>query len=256
LRTEALRAWWVVIVSLAIGAQAAAQDVSTASGSIVATIEGGLEAHALAAGASNPPLVAPIARLAARPVSLRPSRIQVDLALDGPPMPPRLAAAALAEVAHIWTPYGVEIKALRQADAGRRGAVRLAVALAGRLGQDAAGEALGSIQFLGDEPEPAIILYQDAMERLISTVGIFGREYHELPLALCHAILGRVLGRALAHEIGHFLLRSRQHSTAGLMRSDLTAADLVWPDRRPFVLSAGDAARLITFNAETAEKNP
>ena len=243
MRTEALRAWWVLILSLAIGAQAAAQDLTTDSS--VDGVDGELAAHSMTASASIPSLVAPIARLAARPASLRPSRIQVDLALDGPPLPPRLAAAAVEEVAHIWTPYGVDIEALRPGHAGRHGAVRLAVALAGHPGRQDAAKALGSIRFVGNEPEPAIVLYQDAMERLLSTVAVFGREYREWPVAVCHSILGRVLGRALAHEIGHFLLRSRQHSTAGLMRSDLTVTDLVWPDRRPFVLSAGDAARLM-----------
>jgi hypothetical protein len=36
--------------------------------------------------------------------------------------------------------------------------------------------------------------------------------------------LGRVLGRAVAHEIGHHLL-GRQHSTRGLMRARIDAAD-------------------------------
>jgi hypothetical protein len=228
------------------GAQAPAQDLSTASGAIAARVDGVLAADALASSASIPLLIAPITRLPAQPASSRPSRIQIDLALDGPTLPPRLAAAAVEEVAHIWTPYGVDIEALRPGGAGRRGAVRLAVKLADRPDPQSAAKALGSIRFLGDVPEPAIVLYQDAMERLISTAAIFGRGYREWPVALGHSILGRVLGRALAHEIGHFLLRSRQHSTAGLMRSELTAADLVWPDRRPFVLSVGDAARLVS----------
>lgn len=36
--------------------------------------------------------------------------------------------------------------------------------------------------------------------------------------------LGRVLGRAVAHEIGHHLL-GRQHSSRGLMRARIEAAD-------------------------------
>ncbi|MEP7307405.1 MAG: hypothetical protein ABJA98_17995 [Acidobacteriota bacterium] len=225
MRTETLPVWCVLILSLAIGAQAAAQDLSSASG---------------------PRLVAPILRLAAPPVSSRPSRIQVDLALDGPPLPPRLAEAAMGEVTRVWAPYGVDVETLRPGDGGRHGAIRLAVKLADRPARQAAAKALGSIQFLGDAPEPAIVLYQDAIEGVVSTVKIFGRENREWPVALCHFILGRVLGRALAHEIGHFLLRSRQHSAAGLMRSDLAPADLVDPDRRPFALSVGDAARLMS----------
>jgi len=57
-----------------------------------------------------------------------------------------------------------------------------------------------------------------------------------------------VLGRALAHELGHFLLRSRTHSPKGLMRPSQALPDLVSPDRRPFTLSAGEVA-LVLSNA-------
>jgi len=57
-------------------------------------------------------------------------------------------------------------------------------------------------------------------------------------------ILGRVLGRVIAHEIGHYVLRSPQHATNGLMRPLQFASDLAAPSRRPFMLTAADAARL------------
>jgi hypothetical protein len=53
-------------------------------------------------------------------------------------------------------------------------------------------------------------------------------------------------GRALAHEIGHFLLRSRHHSAAGLMRARQSAYDLVSVDRRGFTLTAEEEARLLS----------
>lgn len=37
--------------------------------------------------------------------------------------------------------------------------------------------------------------------------------------------LGLVLGRAVAHEIGHYLLGTRGHSRAGLMRADFSARE-------------------------------
>jgi hypothetical protein len=40
-----------------------------------------------------------------------------------------------------------------------------------------------------------------------------------------------VLGRALAHEIGHFLLGTRTHAERGLMRAQFTAKEFV--DLRP-----------------------
>ena len=38
------------------------------------------------------------------------------------------------------------------------------------------------------------------------------RNFDDSPQALRDRVLGRVTGRALAHEIGHFLLRSSGHS--------------------------------------------
>ena len=53
-----------------------------------------------------------------------------------------------------------------------------------------------------------------------------------------------LMGRAIAHEIGHLLLGTNEHSSAGLMRAVWTPAD-VWRHRREdWIFSAADAARL------------
>jgi hypothetical protein len=57
-----------------------------------------------------------------------------------------------------------------------------------------------------------------------------------------------VLGRALAHAIGHFLLRSRDHSPRGLMRSRHAVRELVSVDRRRFFLSPGEAALVASLS--------
>ena len=51
-------------------------------------------------------------------------------------------------------------------------------------------------------------MYPDAIAALVSTTR-FGTEDIYSPAAFRDLILGRVLGRALAHGMGHFLLRSR-----------------------------------------------
>lgn len=72
------------------------------------------------------------------------------------------------------------------------------------------------------------------------------RSEREWPTILRQVVLGRVLGRALAHEIGHFLLRSRGHSQIGLMRANQSIADLAAPERFRFNLSPDEVARLVT----------
>ena len=44
------------------------------------------------------------------------------------------------------------------------------------------------------------------------------------------------LGRVIAHEVGHFVLRSRDHASNGLMRKVQGADDLIAPDRSRFAL--------------------
>jgi hypothetical protein len=214
---------WTLIVSLAISRDAAPRDLAMPS---VALTSRAARRSAAVATVSRP-------------------RLRVDLVLDGAVMPPGLEATAMEEVARIWAPYGVDVRAPDgNHDVGRHDAVRLAVRLADRSDGHATAMALGSIQFLGDLPEPAIVMYPKAIDKLVSGVTLYGRTNRQWPSAFRDFIVGRVLGRALAHEIGHFLLRSRHHSAAGLMQSDLAAPDLVGADRRRFVLSAEEAARL------------
>ena len=49
-------------------------------------------------------------------------------------------------------------------------------------------------------------------------------ELRELPV-LRDRVLGIVLGRAVAHEIGHYLLRTNTHASHGLMRANIDARE-------------------------------
>ena len=55
---------------------------------------------------------------------------------------------------------------------------------------------------------------------------------------------GQLLGRAIAHEIGHLLLGTPRHAGAGLMRARWLTGELErdWP--LDWVLSAGEGARM------------
>jgi hypothetical protein len=53
--------------------------------------------------------------------------------------------------------------------------------------------------------------------------------------------MGRVLGRVVAHEIGHALLLTTRHADDGLMRARLDSNDVRPPHDGQFALSATDA---------------
>ena len=62
---------------------------------------------------------------------------------------------------------------------------------------------------------------------------------------LAHYRLGVVLGRAVAHEIGHYLLATATHADSGLMRAAIDAREFADPGARTFTLdeAAGDWLR-------------
>jgi hypothetical protein len=175
-------------------------------------------------------------------LSTPPQKLRIDIAVDGVTPPPRFLAAAIEEAADIWAAYGVKIQSPGTHDAGHEGAVRLVVKVAPSANKHAQAGALGSIAFTGDAPEPTIELYPAAASALIAAVA-FNRREDGWPAAAQDRILARVLGRALAHEVGHFLLRSKTHSTQGLMRAEHGGAALMAPDHRGFSLSADDVRR-------------
>jgi hypothetical protein len=102
------------------------------------------------------------------------------------------------------------------------------------------------VRFFDDVPEPTIVMYPNTAATLVPSVTLPGRDDQPWAGLDRDLTLGRVLGRALAHEIGHFLLRSRDHSVVGLMRARQPVSDLLAPDRRHFGLSASELTRLMS----------
>ena len=172
-----------------------------------------------------------------------PPRIAVDVVFQGPRLSPGLEGTAMKEVTRIWATYGVDVALLKAASHGRDGAVALTVKITSGLDERMVSGTLGLVRFRNGVPDSEIVMYPDAVAALVATTQ-FGTDDIFSPAAFRDLILGRVLGRALAHEIGHFLLRSRVHAAAGLMRAFQPVTALVAPDRRDFGLSPDEVIRL------------
>jgi hypothetical protein len=173
---------------------------------------------------------------------LTPSQLRVELVFSGLPMRTRVEAAAMREVRRIWSAYGVDVRDVSAREPQQAAAVRLSIALVN--GDTGAVHTLGTTQFVDGQPLPSIALYPDAIAALLSSEYLMVRGCIRWAPACQDLINGRVLGRALAHEMGHYLLRSRGHSANGLMRAQPPAAALIEADVRPFLLSAQDARQL------------
>ncbi len=153
-----------------------------------------------------------------------------------------------AEASAIWKPAGIAFEWHRVSQPSEAGAWITVIV----DDVDADGEpehALGWITFTTDGPGRSIHLSRAQAGRLIdgtSTVGESLTAFREI-------LIGRALGRALAHEIGHYLLQSKTHTPHGLMRAAWTSDESFDAGRAGFVLTSLQRAAAVRFARATRE---
>jgi hypothetical protein len=172
--------------------------------------------------------------------------LYISLAL---PRGPALSAAAhnsaIAEAGAIWAAHGVVI---REASPGLPTitdtiVVRVVVQHRPATSGTQWRGPLGSMRFDGSgTPLAEITLYLPDLIEMIERANLPGSGGEPWPTILRERAVGRAVGRVLAHELGHYLLRSRTHAPSGLMRAVQNTAELVAAERDSFVLSEQDAA--------------
>lgn len=185
-----------------------------------------------------------LASAAAAPVAARPSLQLVIRDETTPPLSAAIVRDMLKELRAIWHAH-VEIQAA--AAPGLAGAIAddvLEVVVGDKPSRAAAADSLGWIEFVDGEPSRTINLSRRAASLLRDRTALAGRPLDALPAAIQDQFLARALGRAAAHEIGHYLLRSRTHETSGLMRTHFASVDLVERSPRNFRLSLAEVRQL------------
>jgi hypothetical protein len=163
------------------------------------------------------------------PTTLPPISIAVFAPAD---VPESFVDRVFAEVEAIWGPTGIAFDWHR---IGSTDAVHaeLGVTIDERKdGFVTHPDALGWIAFSHDGPGSCIHLSRGRAEALItSRLGDRTPFTHEV-------LVGRALGRALSHELGHYLLQSKAHTPRGLMRAVWPSEQIFSNDRQGFELSA------------------
>lgn len=147
--------------------------------------------------------------------------------------------AAAAEAADIWAPYGVAVEVAAPCGSAPDDTETLTVAIARSVSPESEPwhATLGVIIFdANGAPHPRMTVYFDRLMELISGAPTWLANEPHWPRALRDKVIGRALGRVIAHEIGHFVLRSRDHASSGLMRRVQGADELIAPDRSRFAL--------------------
>lgn len=135
---------------------------------------------------------------------------------------PAARASLIHQAEDIWLRESVRLHWLAPAEPEPPGAPVLRVLVGHLLGRPEASEAwpVGQLQPPTPDGPRLAIASIAAARRVIAAAG------HETdPPVLAEHRLGLVLGRAIAHEIGHYLLGTRDHAPRGLMRAQIDARD-------------------------------
>ena len=153
----------------------------------------------------------------------------------------RGADVMLSELTAIWTPLGV---ATRWADQSDGGCDRLIVVKADHeaRAEDLAREsALGWVPFVEGRARQLVFLRVERARMMIEALSPGSR-----PEGLTQLLHRRLLGRSLAHELGHVLLNSLGHERSGLMRDHYRAGDVLSVPTSAYTLNPAERARLFT----------
>jgi hypothetical protein len=145
-----------------------------------------------------------------------------------------LVSRICAEAEAIWKPAGIAFEWHRVTSTDAVRGWWLHVTIDERPNDLHRGRAaLGWVPFTADGPRPAIYLSRSNVEALlVRTPGV-----EDMTISTHETLLGRALGRALSHEIGHYLLQSKVHTPHGLMRAVRSAAEFFGTTRHGFELS-------------------
>jgi hypothetical protein len=125
-----------------------------------------------------------------------------------------------------------------------RGSCRLDAPISSSLRIDRRNiEALGQTQVVDGKVLPIADVQCDLIRKLID------RDLRIIPASEQDELLGRALGRVMAHELYHVLLRTRAHGHSGLARPAQNSAELLAP-RNTF---AGEEERKLAQSEAIAD---
>jgi hypothetical protein len=145
-------------------------------------------------------------------------------------LPGRLVARMKAETQRIWSGLDVEI-AWTDSSERDRSAAGITVFLeehADAPWPPEQGFALAALHRPADRCGWAVAyLWVRRIREHVASVHVAGQPYVSLPAMLEDTILVRALARALAHEIGHYLLGTSTHTERGLMRAHMLPQELM-----------------------------
>jgi hypothetical protein len=173
----------------------------------------------------------------------------VQLVIVGTPTAPDVIRQSVQQAAAIWRPHRVMIAVEGDLTSCPAEAtvesVTVVMSDVSEISAKLQLPRLGEIQFAGDGlPDPEIVIAAEYLQKEVEKATWSGRSLADRPLILRQRAAARAIGRVLAHELGHYLLRMPQHGRTGLMRPVYSIPALLEPATRKYSLAPADAARL------------
>jgi hypothetical protein len=156
------------------------------------------------------------------------------LLTTAPQLPAASRASMIAETTSVWRKAGVRLLWLAGSDSRLVSGALLRVLVVPRPASGADADnapILGELLSLGKPRALALASISRAQQQVAAWRG-----YAMLPPFSREDLLGLVLGRTVAHEIGHYLLNTRTHAPEGLMRATFETSELVDRRSRTFYL--------------------
>jgi len=202
---------------------------------------------------ASTPLAADSAAAVTQP--LPPLIVNLSIAAN---ISPTLLARVLEETTAIWRRSGFSfvwrpaarevVPYARTSEAGPALPAHLRVVIGNDRGQARANQVpLGWITFDDDHsPLPEIYVSYENANRLIEAARGFVGVASQMTGVQREVLLARTIGRALAHEMGHYLLASKVHTAHGLMQASHSASDFFATGNNAFRI---DAAQLRSIDA-------
>jgi hypothetical protein len=170
--------------------------------------------------------------LVERPVVRVQVQTEGSLAVDR-----RMLAEILKGAGDIWRPYADVT--FTPADEFARVSGSLQLLITDRTSTISDGASLGWIEFVDGRPSNHITVSTGAAAALLRA-----SRWNGLPKTVQRTFLVRAMTRAIAHELGHYLLASRDHVVHGLMRGQLTADDIMQPTKSSYRLDRAQVQQL------------
>lgn len=131
-------------------------------------------------------------------------------------------AAAEREIRQIWRREGITVDIDSPAAFGDAAVdMRVLIVSAAAAPATRDGHHWPVAELLGDGAGQPVAVVSTAAARRVLDAARLG----DAPTTLVHRRLGVVLGRAIAHEVGHHLLNTAGHARHGLMRARIDARD-------------------------------